>query len=138
MKHKTDRHSAAGPTGKTGATGVWISLGLSLALIAAGIGFIYARHAEIFSGGQGWSGHGSHGAGMGFMGMGAAGGMGIVLALFWVLLILAALAVISGLFGSQRTACQRPDALEILKQRYARGEIDQDEYEDRRKRLLES
>ncbi|HUB47177.1 MAG TPA: SHOCT domain-containing protein [Acetobacteraceae bacterium] len=30
---------------------------------------------------------------------------------------------------------KQPDALEILRQRYARGEIDRDEYEERRKVL---
>jgi putative membrane protein len=67
------------------------------------------------------------------------GGMGIIMIIFWVLIIGAFVLLISGGVNGVRAASQRgedrPDPLEILKQRYARGEIDRTEYEEKRRVL---
>jgi putative membrane protein len=54
------------------------------------------------------------------------GGMGFLMPLFWILLI----AWIVSLFGRKQSGAlsREPDATEILKQRYARGEIDKREF----------
>jgi putative membrane protein len=58
----------------------------------------------------------------------------LVMVLVWGLLIVAAVALVKALFSggtaNKKTGLHEQDqALEILKQRYARGEINQDEYE---------
>jgi putative membrane protein len=67
------------------------------------------------------------------------GGMGIVMIIFWVVLIGALVLLISGVIngirGSQANDDDLRKPLEILKQRYARGEIDKAEYEDKRRSL---
>jgi len=74
---------------------------------------------------------------MGGWGMGWFGG--IFMMLFWVLIIIALVFFIRWLV---RTSDNRADkgmsqsrALEILKERYARGEIDTEEFEQRRRPL---
>jgi putative membrane protein len=66
-------------------------------------------------------------------GWGMMGGMGwfgmVLVGLFWVLLIaLAVWGVIQLLYAPERTLA--PDASEILKRRYAHGEIPREEYEE--------
>lgn len=76
--------------------------------------------------------------------MGYGWGMGwgwIGMILFWILLILAIVWLVRALdlgsgAGGHRDA-NRDDALEVLRERYARGEIDREEFQDR-KRDLES
>ena len=76
------------------------------------------------------------------------GGLGIILMiLFWVVIILVAVWVLSKLFpqvtsftappsnGRRSEPAENP--LDILKQRYARGEINQAEYDEMRRKLLE-
>ncbi|WP_322506874.1 SHOCT domain-containing protein [Anaerolinea sp.] len=63
------------------------------------------------------------------MGFGMIGGM----ILFWGLLILLAVLLIKGLFHSNQTvgnnqASTTPSPREILEQRYARGEITQEQF----------
>jgi putative membrane protein len=59
--------------------------------------------------------------------------------IFWVVLIgalvLLVSGVINGIRGSQANHDDLRKPLEILKQRYARGEIDKAEYEDKRRSL---
>lgn len=59
---------------------------------------------------------------------------------FWLLIIWAVLALIRGLSGRGREHVSQvsPTALDILQQRYARGEITDEEYERMRQRLLGS
>jgi putative membrane protein len=69
-----------------------------------------------------------------------SGGFGsLVMGLFWVLLILAPALAIAALMrnrpGGTGVAPPRETPLEILQRRYARGEIDQKEYEERRRTL---
>jgi putative membrane protein len=56
------------------------------------------------------------------------------MALWWVLLVLAIVVLIKWLLGSG-TRGSDLRALEILKERYARGEIGKDEYEQKRRDL---
>jgi putative membrane protein len=75
------------------------------------------------------------GSGSGGFGMYGGGFMWV----FWILLIIVIVAVIVALarsgghlpFGGQ----QGQTALDILKERYARGEIDREEYEQKRRDL---
>lgn len=59
---------------------------------------------------------------------------------FWLLIIWAVLALVRGLSGRDRERSSQvsPTSLEILQQRYARGEITDEEYERMRQRLLGS
>ena len=67
--------------------------------------------------------HGNHG----WWGMGA-------MWLFWLFVLIGAVALIAWLVSRtpiQTTAGRRSSAEEILKERYARGEIDKQEYQQR-------
>ena len=81
---------------------------------------------------------GWQGGGWGMMGPGMMGGFGwwwfmpIFMIIFWGLVIWGIVALVRGLSGSRSSdsGSSRPDsALEVLKKRYARGEIDKEEYE---------
>ncbi|MFN7085213.1 MAG: SHOCT domain-containing protein [Burkholderiales bacterium] len=77
----------------------------------------------------------------GDMGMGWGGGWGILsglhMVLWWVLLILGIVVLFRLLIGgSLRSGRETTDrALEILKERYARGEIGKEEYEQKKRDL---
>ena len=71
--------------------------------------------------------------GAGF-GSGGWGGMGVGMVLFWgVVIALIVLAVRSMGGGAAKEGDQTP--LQILKERYARGEIGQDEFEQKKRDL---
>jgi len=59
----------------------------------------------------------------------------------WILVVVALVLWFSGVFGNRRGSFSflsaPTDALETLKQRYARGEIDKTEFETQRKDLTE-
>lgn len=55
-------------------------------------------------------------------------GHGLFGLLFWIVIIAVVVAVARG-FGGRSTRPDTNPALAILKERYARGEIDKDEYE---------
>ena len=60
--------------------------------------------------------------------------MPIFFILFWGLVILGIVALVRNLSGSRGSDSSRADsALEVLKKRYARGEIDKEEYEEKKK-----
>lgn len=62
----------------------------------------------------------------------------ILMVLFWVLLILGIIYLVKVIAGGRITTSPREEtALDILKKRYARGEIDTEEF-TRKKRELES
>jgi len=73
------------------------------------------------------------------MGYGSGYGMGIGMLLFWGLIIFVIVSRITGSFsktGHPNTPAGHPeDALEILKKRYARGEIDKTEFDAKRRDL---
>ncbi len=107
-----------------------LSLGISIVLIALGVGFLYNHNMDF------WSAHGRWNMGHdGFMG----GGMGFMMIIFWVLLIgalaLLVSAMVNGASGSRQERNEANNPLDILKQRYARGEIDKAEYEKMRRDL---
>lgn len=111
-------------------TSTLLSIGVSAVLIAVGVRFLYSHNMGLWPENGRWA-MGHHG----IMG----GGMGIVMIIFWVLLIAALVMLISGAVNGIRGAKQNQDnvlnSLEILKQRYARGEIDKTEFEEIRRDL---
>ena len=83
--------------------------------------------------------------GWGMMGPGVMGGFGwmwlmpIFFIIFWGLVIWGIVALVRGLSGSRGSDSAPPtadSALEVLKKRYARGEIDKKEYEEKKKDLV--
>lgn len=78
-----------------------------------------------------WGHIGDYGWGWGW------GGMGFGMLLFWGLLIAAIVLLAKGSWGS--SACGKREreksALDILKERYARGEIEREEFEQKKKDL---
>jgi putative membrane protein len=107
-------------------TSTLLSLGISIALIAAGIWVLCNHQNSLGYGGGRWI-MPNH-----FMMRG--GGLGIVMILFWVAVLAAIGLVISGIISNRRP-WHNPDnevltdPVEILKQRYARGEIDKSHFE---------
>jgi len=80
--------------------------------------FLYQQYSLF-----GWSGYGGY-----HMGRGMPGhwGMGLLMPLFWIVIIV----WVFSLSGRRSSASlpREPDAVEIVKQRYARGEIDKTEF----------
>ena len=63
-------------------------------------------------------------------GMGLGGGF---MWLFWILIAVAVVWVLNGIFAGRQTPSDRTrTALEILEERYARGEIGQDEFKQKK------
>lgn len=81
---------------------------------------------------MGWGSQGGYG-------MGGFGG--ILMILFWVAVIVVVVLLFRQILHSQGTGSSAPrdqpprDPLEILRERYARGEIGTEEFEERRKVL---
>ena len=112
-------------------TSTLLSIGVSASLIALSVWFLYDHNMGI------WPGHGRWGMGHhSIMG----GGMGIIMIIFWTLIIGAFILLVSGAINGIRGAKQHKDeapaSIEILRQRYARGEIDRDEFEEKRRDLI--
>ncbi|NWG76117.1 MAG: SHOCT domain-containing protein [Rubrivivax sp.] len=75
---------------------------------------------------------------MGGYGMGGFGFGGIFMILWWVLIIIGIVALVKWLLGSSASpAGGSGKALEILKERYARGEIDEQEYRKKKQDLTQ-
>ena len=72
-------------------------------------------------------------------GMGFGSGMGIFMLFFWFLLILGIVMLIKALLGpgskGDRPELQEESAEEILKKRYAKGEIGEEEFRKMRDNL---
>ncbi len=86
---------------------------------------------------------GWHDGGWGMMGLGMLGGfswwwfMPVFMILFWGLVIWGVVTLVRGLGGSRDSDSSRAEsALEVLKKRYARGEIDKKEYEEKKKDIV--
>jgi putative membrane protein len=90
-----------------------------------------------------WRGY-DWGGGPGMMrhGYGMSGFGGIFMILFWVAVIVGVIFLIRWLVVSSRSGGQQgvthggDTALDILRKRYAHGEIDKQEFEDKRKDLI--
>ncbi len=94
---------------------------------------------QIWGGISGWQG-----GGWGMMGPGMMGGFGwgwfmpIFMILFWGLVIWAVVALVRGAArpgGSGSASSQAVSAIEVLKGRYARGEVSKEEYEEKKRDL---
>ncbi len=86
----------------------------------------------------GWQDDGMMGSGM-MSGFGWGWLMPVFFILFWGLVIWAIVALVRGLSGprsSDSTAPTADSAIEVLKKRYARGEIGKEEYEEKKKDLI--
>ena len=74
--------------------------------------------------------------GLGYGGWGGLGWMGPVFMLaFWALVITGGVFLVRYLVRQGRGGDRQESALEILKRRYARGEIEKEEFEAKRKDL---
>jgi putative membrane protein len=88
-----------------------------------------------------WRGY-DYGHGPGMMGWGSGMGWfgGIIMVIFWIAVIVGIILLIRWLIISTRTASHGTNsgesALEILKKRYARGEIDKQEFEEKKKDVI--
>jgi putative membrane protein len=81
-----------------------------------------------------WAGR-DYGMGPGMMG--GWWGMGwIFMIILWGLIVVGLIFLIRWLVGMTKTARVEESALEILKKRYARGEINKEEFEQKKKDLL--
>jgi putative membrane protein len=72
--------------------------------------------------------HWGYGWGMGFG--------GLIMVVFWVLIILGVVYLIKLIAVGTRDEGKRDTALDILKQRYAKGEITKEELEEKKKDLI--
>lgn len=88
-----------------------------------------------------WRDHGGSGwFGPGMMGWGWWGMGWVFMIVFWAFVIIALIFLIRWLAGQSGSRSQqgqgRDSALEILRQRYAKGEIDKEEFEQKKKDLI--
>jgi len=68
-------------------------------------------------------------------GYGMGYGAGIIGLIFWVLVIIGLVLLIKYLWESGGAKREQESALEILKKRYARGDISKEEFEEKKKDL---
>jgi putative membrane protein len=111
---------------------------LRTALIIGGIVFAILIIISLLWGSTlGWQGRS-----WGMMGPGMMGGFGfgwfmpILMIIFWGLVIWGVVALVRGLSGPKYCDSSVADsALEVLKRRYARGEVSKKEYEEKKREL---
>jgi putative membrane protein len=63
------------------------------------------------------------------------GGGFLFMLFFWVLIIVGAVVLVRSIGNQKREGSVDKTPLEILKERYAKGEIDKKEYEEKKKEL---
>jgi len=83
-------------------------------------------------------GYGStwHDRGMGDHMFGWGWDMMLIMTLFWIAVIIGAIFIVRWIVYQSRGQQGRTSALEILKIRYAKGEISKEEFEEKKKDLL--
>jgi len=69
-------------------------------------------------------------------GFGSMAGGGILILLFWILVIVGLVLLIKYLWEGSGAKGQTESALEVLKKRYARGEITKEEFDEKKKDIL--
>ena len=65
-------------------------------------------------------------------------GMGFGMGWFWILFLVVIVLLVVNLAAKKEQNPQSKSAIEILKERYAKGEIDKEEFDQKRKDLAES
>jgi len=113
---------------------ILLRIGGSVALLALAILFIgHSGYGRWAANGSWWPMHHGYFGPGGMMGF---GGMGIFSLIFWVLVAVAIALLVAGAIPrknqDESATKDVADSLEILKQRYARGEIDQKEFLNKR------
>lgn len=68
------------------------------------------------------------------LGMGGFGGLFMIV--FWALVIVGIVFLIKLIVGGSKSEGKTETALDVLKKRYARGEINKEEFEEKKKDLL--
>jgi len=101
-------------------------MGISIALIAAGIWFLCNHQSTFGYGDVGWP--------MPNYMMMTGDGLGVIKIMFWAIVLLSIGLVTSGVISIRRSSgnCEGQaftDAVNMLKRRYARGEIDKSQFE---------
>ena len=107
-------------------TSTFLSIGISAALVAGAIWFLFNHHNDMWAAGPWTMPHGM---------MMGGGGMGFLMMLFWAVVLIALVLLISAVFSGRRPSSHTESALEILQKRYARGEIDKDRFDAMRREL---
>lgn len=105
-------------------TNLLITVIVSVALLS---GIAYLLHDHL---GMSWNGYGGYQMRTGMMGF---GGMGIMMLLFWGLVLIVMVILINRLLRIDSGKCYEStnslNAIDLLKKRYANGEIDKAEFE---------
>jgi len=113
---------------------------IRIALIIGGVALALLVGVPLLWGGtSGWQG-GGWGMGPGMMGgFGTMGGLMIIpMVLFWGLVIWGIIALTRGAWygnGAHSRSEHMDSALDVLKRRYARGEVSKEEYEEKKRDL---
>lgn len=70
------------------------------------------------------------------MNFGFMSGGWFFMVLFWVLIIIGIIALVKWLMQQSQDSAQHTTPIDILKERYAKGEIDKKEFTDKKKDLV--